>query len=155
VLITILDGKVFIFPVHYSLGKSCMTSFWIGWFFHSFPVYRRFYCLFETGMPKVLQIVVIPITAWPCKGCRPSLWHMQLSFSIRRSPSPYLVLHCFKVRGYILSSSLRFAKHWFIRIVLPSSESPCVSGTNIFEYINHFWLASLFTDSHVWHDCTR
>jgi hypothetical protein len=31
VLITILDGKVPIFRVRYSLGKSCMTSFWIGW----------------------------------------------------------------------------------------------------------------------------
>ena len=55
-----LDGKVPIFCVHYSLGKSCMTSFWIGWIFHSFPVYRRFHCLFETGVPKVLKIVVIP-----------------------------------------------------------------------------------------------
>ncbi len=34
VLITILGGKCPYFCVcFYSLGKSCMTSFWIGWFF--------------------------------------------------------------------------------------------------------------------------
>jgi len=34
VLITILDGRCPYFCVRfYSLGKSCMTSFWIGWFF--------------------------------------------------------------------------------------------------------------------------
>ncbi len=34
VLITILDGKCPYFCVRfYSLGKSCMTLFWIGWCF--------------------------------------------------------------------------------------------------------------------------
>jgi len=157
------------FCVRHSLGKSCMTSFQIGWFSHSFPVYCRFHCLFKTGMPRVLKIVVIPHNSVTCKGfgntSRP-LWHMQRSFSIRRSSSPLSstalrLKYCFRVllafwastiyftvRGYIPSSSLRFEKHWFIWIVLPSSESPCVSWylDQNFEYINHFWLASSFAD---------
>jgi len=60
VLITILDGRCPYFCVCYSLGKSCMISFWIGWSLHSFPVNCRFHCLFEMGMPRVLKIVVIP-----------------------------------------------------------------------------------------------
>jgi len=137
----------FVYIIHLaSLAWLCFES---DGLFHSFPVYCRFYRLFETGMPRVLKTVVIPHKCATCQGCRPSLWHMQLSFSIRRSSSPLsstalLLKYCFRVlsafwastiyftvRGYISSSSLRFVKHWFNRIVLSSSESPCLSGTKI------------------------
>jgi len=146
----LLDGKVPIFRVRYSLGKSCMTSFWIGW---SLPFLSSISqipsSLWDAGMPRVLKIVVMPHNCATCKGWRPSLWHMQLLFSIRRSSSPLstttlLLKYCFRVlsafrastiyftvRGYVSSSSLQFAKHWFNRIVLSSSESPCLSRTKI------------------------
>jgi hypothetical protein len=45
----------------YLFGKSCMTLFWIlDGDTHSFPVYRSFHCLVETGMLGVLKIMVIP-----------------------------------------------------------------------------------------------
>ena len=55
----------------------------------------------------------------------------------------FLIQLCFKVRGYISFTSLRFAKHRFIWIVLPLSESPCLRETKIFEYINHFLVSLL------------
>jgi hypothetical protein len=65
----------------YLFGKSCMTSFLdLDGDTHSFPVYRSFHCLFETGMLGALKLVVIPHCRAPlqCFGIMsfPS-WHMQ------------------------------------------------------------------------------
>ena len=37
---------------------------------HSFPVYRSFHCLFETGMPGVLKVMVIPYRCPPLQWPR-------------------------------------------------------------------------------------
>jgi hypothetical protein len=89
VLVTILDGKVPIFRVRYSLGKSCMTSFWIGWIFHSFPVYRRFLLSLRDGRAQgaedsgdTTQLRDLVRAAYLLYGI------CNFLFSIRRSPSP-------------------------------------------------------------------
>jgi len=88
------------FRVRYSLGKSCMTLFWIRWSLHSVPVYHDFIVFGNTSG---------------------SLWQMQLSFSIykKRSSSPLsstalCLKNCFRVLSAFCMptiSSLQFAKH--------------------------------------------
>ncbi len=122
--------------VFYSLGKSCMTLFWIGWCFSYLSSILQLSLSLWDGYAQGAEDS--GDTAQLCKGfgiaSRP-LWHMQLLFSISWSSSPLsrtalLLKKClsllsafcastisFTVRGYILSSSLQFAKTWFIRIV--------------------------------------
>ncbi len=145
------------------LARLAWLCFGLDGVSHTFPVYCSFHCLFETGMPRALKIVVIPHNCTTLQGLWYSshpLWHMQLSFSISWSSSPLsrtalLLKKClslvsafcfsaisFTVRGYISSSSLRFAKTWFIWIVFVSSGSPWVllEQDQNFEHISHFWL---------------
>jgi hypothetical protein len=78
VLITILDGRFPYFCVRFfihlaSLARLCYGLDGVS---HSFPVYRSFHCLFETGIPGVLERVVIPHDCTPLQG----LWYYKPTF---------------------------------------------------------------------------
>ncbi len=71
VLITILGGRCPDFCARFfhlaSLAWLRFGSYGVS---HSFPVYHSFHCLFETSMPRVLKIVVIPHNCPTLQGPR-------------------------------------------------------------------------------------
>ena len=134
VLITILDGSCPYCHVHFLFTWWQASLAWLGYgsdsVSHSFSVYCSFHCLLKTGMPGVLEIVVIPHRCMPFHGfsiISLPILHMQLLFSTSWSSSPlsrtalclknYLSVVSafwastisFTVKGCISSSSLRFA----------------------------------------------
>jgi hypothetical protein len=78
VLNTILGGKCPYFCVHFLFTWQVLHDFVFGLdgVSHAFPVYRSFHCLFKTGIPRVLKIVVIPHNCTTLQG----LWYYKPSF---------------------------------------------------------------------------
>ena len=88
-LVTILDGKVPIFCVRYSLGKSCMTSFWIGWYIPFLSSISQISLSLRDGRAQgaedsgdTTQLRDLVRAAYLLYGI------CNFLFSIRRSPSP-------------------------------------------------------------------
>ena len=78
VLITILGGRCPYFRVRFLFTWEVLHDFVLDLmvFSHSFPVYHSFHCLFEMGMPRVLQIVVVPHNCMTLQGP----WYHETSF---------------------------------------------------------------------------
>ena len=76
--ITILDGRCPYFSDCFLFIRQVLHDFVYGsdGGTHSYPVYCSFHCLFETGMPGVLKIMVIPYRCVPLQW----LWHYEATF---------------------------------------------------------------------------
>ncbi len=149
VLMTILDGRCPYFCVSFLFTWQVLHNFVMDWMVFLIPFHYIAACIVSLRWvcPGCWRECWYHMAACRCKGfgiTSQPLLHMQLLFSIIWSSShlsrtALLLNRCFSivsafyastisftVRGYISSSSLRFAETWFIWIVFVSSGSSCV-----------------------------